>query len=64
MKSTIAPIRSSHFSAVFLAALVAFGAASAREATMLDMATFGAKTDGTDTTPSVRAALDEGFTPP
>ncbi len=40
-----------------LASLVLTAAATAREATVLDMAAFGAKTDGSDTTPRVRAAL-------
>ena len=45
--------------AVFLASVLALGNTSAREAASLDMASFGAKPDGSDTTPSVRAALDQ-----
>jgi hypothetical protein len=44
---------------IFATSVLAFGPATAREAAMLDMATFGAKPDGSDTTPSVRAALEE-----
>jgi hypothetical protein len=39
--------------------ILAFGAADAREAAVLNISAFGAKTDGSDTTPSVRKALDE-----
>lgn len=53
--------RTSHhrIASVCLASFLAFGTADAREAAVLDMAAFGAKADGSDTTPSVRAALDE-----
>jgi hypothetical protein len=44
---------------IFAMSILAFGPATAREAAMLDMASFGAKPDGSDTTPSVRAALEE-----
>jgi hypothetical protein len=42
-----------------LASIVLLGSATAREAAVIDMAAFGAKPDGSDTTPSVRTALEE-----
>jgi hypothetical protein len=44
---------------ICIASLLAAGIAGAREAGVLDMATLGAKADGSDTTPSVRAALEK-----
>jgi hypothetical protein len=44
---------------ICLASILFVGTASAREAGAVDMADFGAKADGSDTTPSVRAALEE-----
>ncbi len=44
---------------IYAASLLSIGTITAREVTAIDMATFGAKADGSDTTPSVRAALDE-----
>ncbi len=44
---------------ICLASLLSLGTGSAREATAIDMAAFGAKADGSDTTPSVRAALEK-----
>jgi hypothetical protein len=55
MKLTPHPI----VAGICLVSILSFGTASAREAGVLDMAAFGAKADGSDTTPSVRAALDE-----
>ncbi len=44
---------------ICLASFLSIGTASAREAGVVDMAAFGAKADGSDTTPSVRAALEK-----
>jgi hypothetical protein len=44
---------------ISLASILILGTASAREAAALSVAAFGAKPDGSDTTPSVRAALNE-----
>jgi hypothetical protein len=44
---------------ICLASILTIEATTARESAVLDMASFGAKTDGSDTTPSVRAALEE-----
>lgn len=44
---------------ITLASILTIGTARAREAGALDMAAFGAKPDGSDTTPSVLAALQE-----
>jgi hypothetical protein len=43
----------------FMVSMLTLGTARAREAGVLDMAAFGARPDGSDTTPSVRAALEE-----
>jgi len=59
MRLPEAPIRSHHIAGICLASILSFGTATAREAAVLDMAAFGAKADGSDTTPSVRAALAE-----
>ena len=45
--------------ATFLATFFSIESTTARETATIDMAAFGAKADGSDTTPSVRAALDE-----
>lgn len=45
------------YAAILLASLTV--SASAGEGRVVDVATFGAKCDGSDTTPAVRAALDE-----
>lgn len=42
-----------------MAAALSFGIADARDTRVIDVADFGAKTDGSDTTPGVRAALAE-----
>lgn len=55
MKSSLNPT----IAATFLATFFSIGPTSAREAATIDTAAFGAKADGSDTTPSVRAALDE-----
>lgn len=55
MKRTPRPI----VAGICLLSILSFGAATAREAGVLDMASFGAKADGSDTTPSVRAALEK-----
>jgi hypothetical protein len=47
------------FAGICLASILTLGTTTAREAAVLDMAAFGAKPDGSDTTPSVRAALEE-----
>ena len=44
---------------IFLASVLSLATGSAREAGVINMAAFGAKTDGSDTTPSVMAALAE-----
>ena len=44
---------------ICLASFLSPGTATAREAGVVDMAAFGAKADGSDTTPSVRAALEK-----
>lgn len=44
---------------ICLASIFSIGTTTAREAAVIDMAVFGAKADGSDTTPSVRAALEE-----
>jgi hypothetical protein len=44
---------------ICLASILSIGSATARETATIDMAASGAKADGSDTTPSVRAALDE-----
>lgn len=44
---------------ICLASILLLEAGTAREAGAIDMAAFGAKPDGSDTTPSVRAALEE-----
>lgn len=45
--------------ATCLASILSIGSTTAREAAIIDMAAYGAKADGSDTTPFVRAALDE-----
>ena len=45
--------------AICLATILSIGSTTAREVATIDMAAFGAKADGSDTTPVVRAALDE-----
>jgi hypothetical protein len=49
----------STIAATFLATVLSIGSTTAREPATIDMAAYGAKADGSDTTPSVRAALDE-----
>src|SRR3569832_1020567 len=50
----------SHLTAgILLASILLLGTGTAREAGVIDMTAFGAKADGSDTTPSVRAALAE-----
>jgi len=44
---------------ICLASIPSIETAGARESVVIDMAAFGAKADGSDTTPSVRAALAE-----
>jgi hypothetical protein len=51
--------RSRQIACICLASFLSFEATTARESAVLDMAAFGAKADGSDTTPSVRAALEE-----
>ncbi len=53
------PTRTWLFTTIFLASILSIGSITAREVAMIDMAAFGAKAAGRDTTPSVRAALDE-----
>ena len=55
MKSSLNPI----ITATCLASILSIGSTTAREVVSIDMAAFGAKTDGSDMTPFVRAALDE-----
>ena len=55
MKQTPHPI----VAGICLLSILSFGAATAREAVVLDMAAFGAKADGSDTTPGLRAALEK-----
>lgn len=55
MKSSLNPM----ITATCLASILSIGSTTAREVVSIDMAAFGAKTDGSDTTPFVRAALDE-----
>jgi hypothetical protein len=55
MKQTPPPI----VVGICLLSILSFGAATAREAGVLDMAAFGAKADGSDTTPVLRAALEK-----
>jgi len=43
---------------ICLASILSIGTTLGREAGVIDMAAFGAKADGSDTTPSVRAALE------
>ncbi len=52
-------IRNFLIPSICMASILSIGSATAREAATIDMATFGAKADGSDTTPCVRAALDE-----
>jgi hypothetical protein len=47
------------FAGICLASILTLGTTTAREAAVLDMAAFGARADGSDTTPSVRAALEK-----
>jgi hypothetical protein len=42
---------------IFLASILLWGSGTAREVTVIDMAALGAKADGSDTTPIIRAAL-------
>ncbi len=44
---------------IFMVSIVSGGMSVARDVAALDMAAFGAKADGSDTTPSVRAALEK-----
>jgi len=53
------PIRRNLVTPICMAAILSFGTACAREKRVIDMAKFGAKPDGSDTTPCVAAALDE-----
>ncbi len=46
-----------HLASICLVSILTIGTANARESATLDMAAFGAKADGSDTTPAVRAAL-------
>jgi len=55
MKLTPRPINAG----ICLLSILSFGAATAREAGVLDMAAFGAKADGSDTTPVLRAVLEK-----
>jgi hypothetical protein len=50
--------RSHLIAGICMASILLLGTATAREAGVIDMAAFGAKADGSDTTPSLRAALD------
>lgn len=59
MTPTIKHTRSHLFAGIFLASIIPIETAAAREAAVVDMAAFGAKPDGSDTTPSVRAALEK-----
>jgi hypothetical protein len=55
----VKPTPSHLIAGVCLATFLTIGTSGAREARTLDIAAFGAKPDGSDTTPSVRAALAE-----
>jgi hypothetical protein len=55
MKQTPPPI----VAGICLLSILSLGVATAREAVVLDMAAFGAKADGSDTTPGLRAALEK-----
>lgn len=57
-ETSIMTIRSIRL-AIVLVLCMAGGAASAGDAPVVDVASFGAKSDGSDTTPAVRAALVE-----
>lgn len=59
MKFIEKPIRRHLGTTIRMAAILSFGTAGAREERVIDMAKFGAKPDGSDTTPCVAAALDE-----
>ena len=59
MITKIKHTRSQVLAAICLASILSLETTTARESAVLDMAAFGAKTDGSDTTPSVRAALQE-----
>ena len=59
MTPTMKPTKSHLIAGICMASLLSIGAAGARDAGVLDMAAFGAKADGSDTTPSVRAALEK-----
>ena len=59
MIPTMKQTPSHRIAGICLASLLSLGTASAREAGVVDMAAFGAKADGSDTTPSVRAALEK-----
>lgn len=48
-----------HIVSICLASILSLGTAAARETAVLDMTAFGARADGSDTTPVVRAALEE-----
>lgn len=59
MTPTLKQTTSHRIAGICLASLLSLGTGSAREATAIDMAALGAKADGSDTTPSVRAALEK-----
>ena len=56
---TITTPRYHRVATLCLASILTLGTAVAREAAVLDMADFGAKADGSDTTPAVLAAIAE-----
>ena len=53
------PAASRGITSLGMAFVLLSGVATAREAGVLDMAAFGARPDGSDTTPAVRAAIEE-----
>jgi hypothetical protein len=59
MKLTNLPFRSRLIALVGMVAILTFVIKSARELRVIDVTDFGAKAGGSDTTPSVRAALEE-----
>jgi hypothetical protein len=59
MTTNLTHIPAQLIAGICLASILSIGTTTAREAAAIDMAAYGAKNDGSDTTPSVRAALKE-----
>jgi hypothetical protein len=59
MTTNLTHIPAQLIAGICLASILSIGTTTAREAAAIDMAACGAKNDGSDTTPSVRAALKE-----